>query len=865
MVLNRTLVISRVFWERIMTTQTTHRNSIFATKSMRGLLMGSAATLAFAGFAAPALAQDAVEEDENIITVIARKQTESLQEVPVTVTVIGADTLDRYQIDQVADIQSRVPSLTIQVGGSGAGGSVNLRGVGSSAISASFDSAVAFDIDGVQVSTARLVQAGFFDAAQIDILKGPQSLFFGKSSTAGVLSLRSADPTNEWEIAGKGSYEFEENGYTIGGYISGPLSDTLGIRVAAQYNDVDRFQLVQPGTPTVNDPRGQENFIGRVTLDWEPTDNFNANLKLNYIRHENDGANQLRDIDCGPDGLADPVVFGFGNALIPSNANCNTGDSLFPQVDSDPITTGGLAPPTNRGADEFAARNGAAFGLTEVYFGRLKFDLDISDTITLSSTTGYLDFASLDRDAFSFVGAGPAVPLDPTAPLAPAIGAINGPGVPLGLGSNLADNQTRQLTQELRLASDFDGIFNFQFGAFYETREIEFNTAEQAFNVPLAFGAATGGGIGFDYQREHATDTEAFSLFGSVDLDLSDRLSVTAGLRWTTESKSNTISIPFINPIISGLDITGDGVPDFVNSGFFSNPIEFSDSNFSPEVSISYELTDDVNLFAAFKTGFKSGGIDNSALPGVGLSGIGNNDINPVTGNTFNDDATASLIFESETTVGGEVGVKSQFSGRSVTLNATAYYYVYDNLQVQLFDGVAVQFNTFNAGELTTKGIDIDWAWQTPLDGLRLSGTAAYLDADFTDTFIGLDGSDLDGRSAPRAPKFAGNFAADWFIPLGESFELGLSGNLAYSDSYITGQNTVTTDIVQDSFVTIDAGISVGDPDGKWRLSLVGTNLTDEQIITSAGPRPFLPAGGDDQTVTLNRGRQVSVEVAFKF
>jgi len=859
----------------------------------KSVLMASAAMFAASSISMPAFAQDADaaedDDDSNVITVIARKNEESLQEVPVTVTAIGGDTLDRFQIDEVADITSRVPTLTIQVGGSGAGGSINLRGVGSSAISAAFDSAVAFDIDGVQVSTSRLVQAGFFDAQQIDVLKGPQSLFFGKSSTAGVISIRSADPTDEWEIGGKGAYEFEENGYTIGGYISGPLTDTLGIRLAAQYNDVEAFNRVQPGTPAAVNPRGLTNLVSRLTLDWEPTSNFNANLKLNYIRNTNDGSNLLRDQDCGPNGVADPVIVG-GTVAIANNADCNIGDSLFPQVDATPIQGQfGQAPSQNRGAQEFADRNGAAFGITNILFGRLKFDVDVSDSLTLSSTTGYLNFEALDRDIFSFVGTGTALFASPAAApflqgfLAATPGFPNTPDTPLGVGGNLADNQTRQLTQELRLASDFDGPVNFQFGAFYETREIEFNSAEQALNIVLTVGPDAGTGNTFDYFREHATDTEAFSLFGSVDLEVSDRLNITAGLRWTDEQKTNNISIPFISPVLTG--IAGGAL--FVGSGFVSAPIRFSDSNFSPEAAITYQVADDINLFAAFKTGFKSGGIDNSALPGAGLAGIGNPAINPndPEGDTlgvidpndrsFNDVSTSGLLFDSETAIGGEIGIKSQFADRTVTLNATAFYYVYDNLQVQIFDAVAIQFNTFNAGELTTKGIDLEWAWLTPLEGLRFSGALSYLDSEFTDTFIGTDGFDFNGRAAPRAPDFSGNIAADWFIPVGNSFELGLSGNLAYSDSYFTG-NSTAADIVQDSFVTLDGAISIGDPDGKWKLSLVGTNLTDEQFIVSAGPRPFLNgppgpgsfpgiAAGDDQTVTLTRGRQVSVEASFKF
>ena len=275
-----------------MTIYRSRHKSDFQTKAVRTLLLGSVTAFAFAGFAAPASAQDAVDDidEDNVITVTARKQTETLQEVPVTVTAIGKDALDNYNVNEISDVTSRVPSLNVQVGGSGSGGQISLRGVGSSNISASFDSAVAFDFDGVQVSTMRIVQAGFFDVEQIDVLKGPQSLFFGKSASAGVFAIRSANPTQDWEVGGKASYEFEEDGYTLGGYISGPLSDTLGIRLAGQFTDIDKFVKVAAGTPAVNRNRGLKDFIGRATVQWDPSDNFRANLKLNYVHNENDGA-----------------------------------------------------------------------------------------------------------------------------------------------------------------------------------------------------------------------------------------------------------------------------------------------------------------------------------------------------------------------------------------------------------------------------------------------------------------------------------------------------------------------------------------------------------------------------------------------
>lgn len=815
------------------------------------------------GAQAQTASDDANEIVIEEITVTARRSAESLQEVPVTVTAIGGETIDRYQIDQVADLQSRVPALTIQVGGSGAGASVNLRGIGSSAISSAFDSAVAFDIDGVQVSTARLVQAAFFDLAQVEVLKGPQTLYFGKSATAGVLSMKSAEPTDEWEFGFDSAYEFEENGMTLSGFASGPITETLGFRLAASINDIDKFQEISADSNPQRRFRGQQNFVSRLTLDWAPSERFHANFKANYIRNENDGANQFRDIDCGANGVADPVIFGFGNAIIPSEADCDTGDSVFPQPDSDPVTLGGLAPPTNRGANLFAENDGLAFGLTDIYFTRLNMEFDLSDQMTLASTTGYMDFESLDRDAFSFVGVGPAVPLNPAAPIAPGLAAVGGdqPGVGLGLGSNLADNQTRQFTQELRLLSEFDGAFNFQIGLFYQTREIEFNTAEQAFNVPLAFGSATGGGIGFDYQREHFTDTEAFSVFGSFDLDLSEQLTLTAGVRYTDETKTNDIAIPFINPIIAGLDLDGDGQPNFVSSGFQSDEIEFKDDDISPEVSLTYRATDNVNLFAAFKTGFKSGGIDTSALPGVSLAGIGNQNIDPATGETFDAGATAGLLFDSETTIGGEVGIKSELLDRTLRLNATAYHYTFEDLQVQQFDGVAVQFATFNAGELTTYGLDVDWTWLTPVNGLTLNGSMGYLSSEFTDDFFTVGGDNLNGRDAALAPEFSGNVAIDYFRPVSDGLALSFGANLQYAGDQFTGNSNFQ--VSQDSFATVDGYVSLGAPDGSWELSLFATNIADKQIITNSGNRPFLPADGDDNILTLNRGRQVALRLGI--
>ncbi|MEP2735108.1 MAG: TonB-dependent receptor [Erythrobacter sp.] len=794
--------------------------------SLRFGLLGGAGTMALCAFTGTAHAQDAAPQaddgvsDENVIIVQARRQNESLQEVPVTVTAISGETLDKYGVDQVADVVSRVPTLNVQVGGSGSGGQLSLRGVGSSNISSSFDSAVAFDFDGVQVSSMRLVQAGFFDTAQIDVLKGPQSLFFGKSASAGVFAIRSADPTSTWEAGGKAQYEFEEKGYTVGGYISGPVTDTLGIRLAAQYNDIDEFIRLQAGTPTEHgDARGAKNFVGRATLAWDPLDNFDANLKVQYVRNENDGAISHGDINCGANGVADPIVLLGGGIVIDPGYDCNSTDqrqflpdAAFPLGES--LPTPSLA----------AGRGGVPFGETEVWFGRLKFNLGLTDDLTFTSTSGLLDLSATDYDCYSY-------------------GGQFAPGVPGGVGCSDPLNELQQFSQEFRLTSDIDGPFNFMLGVFYETRDFVFDTAEQAANISLiAPDPVTG--FTTDYDRRHETNTEAFSAFGSVIFDITDQLELSGGVRYTKENKTNTISIPYVHAFLAG--------GAFLNSGFFSGPIDFEDDNISPEITLKYQASDDINVFASYKTGFKSGGIDNSALPTNSLAVA-------AAANDF-----GALVYESETAEGGEIGIKSQFDNRNITINATAYYYVFDNLQVQNFDAIAIQFSTLNAGEVTTQGLDLELGWRTPVDGLDLSANVAYLDATFSDTFVTQSGDDLDGRDAARAPTWSGNIAFDWAIPLGDSLDFGLSGNAIYSSSYFTNEDTLT-DFRQGSYVTFDASVSVGDPDGKWKLALVGTNLADEIWTNTSGGRPFLPATGDDFVVTQNRGRQVYAEVSFKF
>lgn len=818
---------------------------LHSARSARRLLSfgGSAVALATAlSLSTGAQAQESETstgeiEDRNVIIVTARKQQETLQDVPVAVSVISTETLDDFRIDEAADLVSRVPALSVQVGGSGAGAQIGIRGINSSNISNAFDSAVAINVDGIAVSTQRILQTAFFDLEQVEVLKGPQPLFFGKSTSAGVLTLRSANPTSTWEVGGKLSYEFEEEGYTVGGYVSGPLTDTLGVRLAAEYQDIDKFVELQDNVPALDRDKGLTNFIGRLTLKYEPDDRFDATLKLNYNRQRSETLNGFTDMFCGGNGQAEGSSLAVFGLLFAPTHDCNIRDNKFPGPDGLAAIN---APPVGLGLAVDNRDLTQAFNDTDLFLGSLEANIGLTDNLTLTLLSGYVDLDNVYNDTFNSTGQ-------------------NVDGSAAGFQAPF-HNTLQQFTQEARLASDFDGPFNFQLGAFYESRESGLITAQNAFLPSALLGPDPVTGFTYDWLADRPLSAEAFSLYASGSLDLSESWNLSGGVRWTDESKNTTIAFPYVHSFITT-------VFGAVDSGFFVGPIKFSDSNISPEVVLKYSPNDDFNVYAAFKTGFKSGGVDNNTLPTGTVLLLNNPD--PAVAEAAAD----SLRFDSETSIGGELGFRTQWADRTLTLNATIFYYVFDDQQIQNFDVNIFNFSTFNAGETTTQGIDVDWRWRTPVEGLSLSGAMSYLDAEFSDTFVSVNGLDLDGRDAARAPQWSGNVALDWDIPLGNDLELGLNSVVSYTDDYFTTTTSPTAfdpatnigDLVQDSFVTIDASVSVGAPDGKWTLSLIGTNLTDEITIQTSAPPPFGAPGTDDRLVTLNRGRQVFVELGFRF
>ncbi len=764
-----------------------------------------------AGSQTPVYAESTSVMEE--VTVTARKQAETLQDVPVTIAAMTEADLDRYNITNLVDAAKMVPNMLIAQGGSGNGSNLRLRGVGSSSISAAFDQSVAINIDGVVVNRGRFIHNSYLDMGQLEILKGPQSLYFGKSATAGVVSITTNDPGDEFEFQLSAGVETEHEGVTTEMIISGPLSDTLGARFAIGYLDND--ELVEnyafsnnPDAATVGAEEwfGDESLNARLTLVWQPTDNFTAKLKYNYSEYESDGGIMWSESIC-PDGVSQPT--GIPSAGAPFRVFQAVDDCKLNGNNYRLFLNPGLRAGLPEGYDD------GQQGLEqETDLLSIQADWDINDTLSLTSITAWVDLDHWELDDYS------------------------GGATVFG---GLHNNQYESFSQEIRLASNYDGDWNFLAGLYYQDVEQVFDAYQYAFNLPVMpniFGDPTTvvgpdpvTGNEYDYNKKHSTDHEILSAFLSLTWDINDRTELSFGARYTEEEKDGIIEIPYIHTFAAFFGFTA---PPLIEG------LEFEDDNISPEVSLSYDLTDDITVFGAYKEGFKSGGIDNSALPTASL----NPSAPGFNGYDF-------LIYDSEEAEGGEVGFKGHFLDGNMRLNGTAFFYEYSDLQVQLFNSTNIQFSTFNASSMETTGVEFDMLWQTNVEGLSVRGALAFTSTEYTDDFINAQGENLDGEELRNNADVTGYIGTTYDFAVSDNWRMSMSADARYSDDYAL---TDTLNPYTDDFILLDASINLYSADDRHEFSVIGRNLTDEIYGVSGQSIPGRIAADPSSANNLDNG-----------
>lgn len=803
------------------------RNKAFLFTIAGGLVAQSVPVAAQVG--AEAGARPHVEE----VIVMARKREESIMDVPVVASVLTQQALEAAKIDDLFTVATRTPGLLLGTAPASPGTQVSLRGIGTTALNATMDQSVSLNIDGLPLNQGNAYNVGMFDVGQIEVLKGPQSLFFGKNNTAGVIALRSADPTDELEVITRVGYEDEAQEKEADLILSGPVSDTLKLRLATRYSEQEGFFTNQAQgvpaigglTPTFDNYAPVEEITVRGTALWEPSDAFTARLKLNYNDYQMDGGATPQQVTYCPEGVG---------PAAPNTVPFLTGEDC--RLDRT-VRLSWFNPAAFNGI----LNDGKPFHDMTQTFGSLELAYDLNDTLSLTSVTGYYDL-----DLF-----------------VQSLGAAT--GTTTTSAAQVAFDE-QQITQEVRLASDYSGPVNFMTGAFFQD-------AEQSNNLRLPGNTALGLPAILQ-QVLGAVDIQSVSLFAQAMWDITQQLELSVGARWTDEKREHTM-INF-NP--------GQGALGRVTR---PDP-EISSTNTSPEVTLTYKPTDNLTTFVSYKTGFKSGSYTTANFQPV--------------------DRLAS--FGDEEVQGGEVGVKTSSFDRQLTASAAVYYYKYDDLQVGANDLSAIGGGSFvsiqrtlNAASATVKGVEFDVSFApAALDGLTLNTALNYnraeydsftnapcgngqtiaqgCDALFNPTTGRFTSQDLSGRRLVRAPEWSGFVGFDQKMPIGENLTLGFGANANYTSEY----STALVDLPgfeQDDFVKYDANIALRGKDDRWEVALIGRNLGNEltkSMCTNSnnqnggvfggqisGAVTGGAAGGDEAACFVERGRQVWGRFSLKF
>ncbi len=783
------------------------------------MLMLAAATGAFATNV-PAIAQDTatvaqqdraqVSRDAGDIIVTARKRQETVLKVPVVESVLTSEAIAKAAITDVGGITRNVPGLVIGGNVLTVGAQISLRGVGTSTLDAGVDQSVSLNIDGLQFSQGATYSVGLFDLAQVEVLKGPQALFFGKNSPGGVIAMRTNDPGLKPEIIINQSYETYSHEKRTELILSGPVTNTLGIRLAGMYSDDDGYffnkATAEPGTGALNpNPRwGRTNqYIIRGTAVWKPTDNFSARLKVNNARQKTLGTGS--PLGSCPDGPALPAsaeALNPGVQLINPNDNCKIDRDVY-IVNLNPANFADL-------------RNGGEpFTRTLQSFGTLELNYRTASNISVTSTTGYFK-TTVD-------------------------GMINGVNSGYAGSTLFADNhfKRRDTTEEVRIESDNrNSSLNWLIGGYYQNAEVSNRVVvngNSAYNtdilagigipvLPVPFLFATFKGI----NDVHIYSTSGF---GQLRWKVVPKLELALGARFTHEIRRDipySLTSMYATPVL----IT---VP---TPRLHSN-------NVSPEFTATYTPTDDLTIFAAVKRGYKSGSFILTAPPSVG------------TENSFGD----------EKVTGGEIGVKARALDRAVFFNIAFYDYKYEGLQVgaNTIDPKTgnTLIETVNAASAKTYGVDFDMTYRPPTIrelALRLAvnwnhGRFGKFDHASCDTGQTIsqgcnedlvngvyNGRDLSGTRLPRAADWMINGGVDYDLPVGANHTLSLGTSAQFSSAYQTTLG-VRSDTIQHAFGKLNANIGYKANSGVWELALIANNLTDK--FTTGNCTLFDAAGGN--------------------
>ena len=777
-------------------------------------------------FAIPALAQDAPSatiagnpapatdaSGLSDIVVTARKRVESAQTVPVSITSLSEAQITRYDLTSLERVAASTPQFNVARASNGSGAQLTLRGIGSNSTSIGIEQSVAVVVDGVYYGQGRVINEGFFDLSRIEILKGPQALFFGKNATAGVISLTTADPSSQPEFKAKLGYEFAGQNLTGEVVGSGPVSETLGIRVALRASKAFGSYFDNRSLPTFyptfdvatgnsnsypmpssarDTPRERE-LLGRITLKWQPTDDLTATLKTSgNINKLNNPAYNTVIYNC-PNGF---------NQIDPSNGCARK----FVTYGS-PLPQGGYTLPWAKG-DGRLYNDYRSWATT----ANIAYDFD---HVSLTSVSNY----NRNRNKFTLDSDYEDAPMSIPATEKTSFHAFS---------------------TELRALTKFDGPINLLIGSYYQRTKRIFDQAVSLGNVEDSSQPLSNRYSGFT--KNSQTEGETLSGFGQVTWKIVPDLELAAGVRYTHETKDSYFVQPYVNAALQGAFLRG--VRFDANQTF---------NNWSPDASLTWTPTRDVTVYGAYKTAYKSGGFSNSAI-------------------LTTSSTVSNFAFAPERAKGFEGGVKTTLFERQLRFNVGLYTYKFNNLQIDFFDSAAIALITQNAGSARTRGVEVEAEYAPrAIQGLNLHGTLNYNKATYG-TFISpcyagqsiaagcniafnsatgaFTKQNLAGVSTSMAPRWTASLGGNYERPITEGFVLGLSLDGRYSGSYLASGFGAPTSR-NPHYVNLDASARVRTRDDRYEIALVGKNLTNRFVVNGGIDAPNTGSGTGTNTVIL--------------
>ena len=732
------------------------------------------------------------------IVVTATKREQTLQDIPIAVSVTSAETLDKAQILDVKDLQSVVPSLRVSQLQNSTQTNFVIRGFGNGANNIGVEPSVGVFIDGVYRSRSGAALSDLGNVQRIEVLHGPQSTLFGKNASAGVISVVTREPTGEF--AGKVSATLGNYNQTVlKGHVEGALSDNLAFDLSGSYNQRDGYF---ENLATGNDLNGRDRYALRGQLVYTPTDSSKFRVIADY--------DQFDEQCCGVVNLLFSDLSAFqlssvGGQIVANDAEALSGfNNIDPQNE---VENSGLS---------------------------LHAEFDYN-TFSLNSITSYRKYDSFFNSDIDFTSA-------------PVL-------------QNDINTDIETFTQEFRLTSTGDGAIDWMVGAYFFDEAIEgddtllygedlrefleaivvagggaanvFAGVEQALGLPVFNTFYVPG----DQTSESVTlDNQAISIFGQFDWHINDKLTATLGLNYTKDEKDASVVQTDVDPF-SSLDLSLLGLEDLQGLQFFPpflnypNAIEdgqSDDDELTYSFRLGYDLNDEIKLYAGVATGFKatSWNLSRDARPFT-------TDIAAITSaGLLVPNLTSGTRFASpETSTVYEIGLKAKF--QRAALNIAIFTQEVEDFQSNVFGGFG--FDLSNAELQSTDGIEFDLSWY-PTDSWSFKLAGALLDPVY-DSFQGALGpsgiTDLSGQTVAGVHETSLTLSANYTFTIGNN-EAFLRGDYQYDDRIPTNDNILESIASREiNLVNLSAGIAL---ESGLRFTLWGRNVTDDATLISGFP-----------------------------